>query len=217
MVWVKRGVKDPDYEDIPLGGWVGTVTEWFRDKGLPVYTFRVSEATLKQAHPIYKQRCERDGLDMETMTLDEKELEEYDGEPIKVEPPTDIRTQPLSEDEEEDRIRKVFGLTHDDLIPEVDEDTLWTYAQFLKKHLHFPFEAIHTPEKGYSRREQLVNVLDLAVDNKYDIDDHYGLFCIARQGRSDLELPLAEIQVKSKKNINCQLVDDYNSWFWNYR
>ena len=68
-VRVKSGVSDPDFPDMPLGGWSGTVTEIIEHEGEINCVFTLDDRTLKTLHPIYRKRCERDGLDFETMGL----------------------------------------------------------------------------------------------------------------------------------------------------
>ena len=70
-------------------------------------------------HPIYKKRCERDGLELESMWLGDEDLEPDDGTPVAIEQPTSIVTKPLSEKDQDDRVRMALGLTHDDPLPDV--------------------------------------------------------------------------------------------------
>jgi hypothetical protein len=65
-VRVKYGVIDPDFPDIPLGGWTGTVTEIIEHEGQLNCVFKLDDRTLKSIHPIYRKPCERDGLDFES-------------------------------------------------------------------------------------------------------------------------------------------------------
>ena len=48
------------------------------------------------------------------------------------------------------------------------------------------------------------------------IDDMYGLLCDARMGKRKVVVPLGELEVPVGKP-NRPLVEDYCSWFWNYR
>jgi hypothetical protein len=68
-VRVKYGVIDPLFPDMPLGGWSGTVTEIIKDHGQVNCVFKLDDRTLESIHPICRRRCERDGLDFETMGL----------------------------------------------------------------------------------------------------------------------------------------------------
>lgn len=66
-VRVRHGVSDPDFPDIPLGGWAGTVKEVEQAKGQTTYLIVWDRTTLRGMHPVYKKRCERDGLELESM------------------------------------------------------------------------------------------------------------------------------------------------------
>ena len=63
-VRVKPGVNDPDFPDMPLGGWSGTITEIIEHEGQINCVFRLDERTLASIHPIYQeaQRDRRAGL-----------------------------------------------------------------------------------------------------------------------------------------------------------
>src|SRR5947209_4613424 len=145
-VRVKRGVTDPDFPDIPLGGWAGTVKEVERAKGETTLLVAWNRATLRAMHPIYRKRCERDGLELEAMWLGEEDLERDDGTVVPIEQPTAIVTKPLSEKDQDDRVRMALGLTHDDPLPEVSRKTLLAYHRYLAKHLKLPFRARTEPE-----------------------------------------------------------------------
>ena len=87
-VRVKSGVSDPDFPDMPLGGWTGTVTEIIEHEGQINCVFKLDERTLTSIHPIYRKRCERDGLELEIDGLGEEDLEPDDGTPVPIEQPT---------------------------------------------------------------------------------------------------------------------------------
>jgi len=213
QVRVKRGVSDPDYLDIPLGGWVGTVKEVDQDPRQCYYLIAWSEETLKNVPPVFRKRSERDGLDYEEMWLADEDIEAYDGEPLSIEQPTCIETKPLSLDDQDDRIKSILGATGDDPVPDVDEDTLITYWKHLNEHLTMPFQADHCPEDEPSNA---VTVVRLSDPEEYDCDEFYGLFCEAQLGRRHIIIPLGEIELR-KDNPNHQLIDDYSYWFWNWR
>jgi hypothetical protein len=74
-VRVKAGVPDPDFPDIPLGGWTGTITEIIEHKGRVNCVFELDERSLAGIHPIFKQRCEIDGLDYKLMGVSQEDIE----------------------------------------------------------------------------------------------------------------------------------------------
>jgi hypothetical protein len=215
-VRVRTGVTDPDFPDIPLGGWVGKIAE-VEDGDTPLYLIRWSQETLKNMQPVYQKRCERDGLDHEEMRLGEDELEPDAGGPVILEQPTKIVTPSLSMKDQDDRIRVVFGLTRDELLPEVDEDSLRTYYKYLAAKLKFPVDATWAKEVGMGEVTKKVSILALgSFEDDPWIDDTYGVLCKAKMSRSEGELPLAEME-KVKGKPNKQLVEDYAYWFWNNR
>jgi uncharacterized protein YodC (DUF2158 family) len=214
-VRVKHGIRDPDYPDMPLGGWAGTVSEARKDG---MVTVRWSRETLGAIHPVFKKRCERDGMELEEYWLGEDDLEPDAGGPLDIERPTEIATKPLSPKDQEDRVRMVFGLTSNDPLPDVDDETLLAYHTHLLEGLSFPFEAEHTSETGpFSSRTIQVKVIGLGdPDDEPMIDDTYGILCEARHERRVVTLPLGELEVKKGKLIR-QLIEDYCYWFWNHR
>src|SRR3954447_23588806 len=165
-VRVKPGVGDPDYPDMPLGGWSGTVTEVVEHEGQVNCVFRLDDRTLASIHPIYEQRCEIDGLDYRFMGVGQEDIEPDDGTPVPIEKPTAIVPRPLSPDDQDDRVRMVFGLTHDNLLPEVNEENQHTYARYLLAHLTLPFRAQYRP----GRRPSSGKPVRLTVTGLYDLD-----------------------------------------------
>jgi hypothetical protein len=212
-VRVKPGVRDPDFPDIPLGGWVGAIEEIENSRGACSLLIAWNQETLAAIHPAFHKRCERDGLEYERSWLAEEDLEPYAGEPLCIEQPTEIKTPALSPGNQDDRIRLILGLTGDDPLPEVDQEMLVKYRDYLNKHLSFPFAAKHCPEDD---PESDITVTCLPDPDDYDCDEFYGLFCEARLGGQHITVPLGDIEVKKAKP-NYQLVDDYLYWFWNYR
>ena len=213
-VRVKSGVTDPDFSDFPLGGWAGTISE-VEDGDPRTYLFALNERTLKSIHPIYHKRCERDGLEADWFWLLEEDLEPDRGELIEIEQPTNIVTKPLSMDDQDDRIRSIFGLTSDDPLPEADDECLLAYYEYLATSLSFPFEAKYSFETGPFQSKTCSITLFGLLDPGDFPDDMYGLFCQARRDGERIELPLTEVEV-GKGNPNRRLVKDYSYWFVNW-
>lgn len=80
-VRAKSGVADPDYPDTPIGGWAGRIAE-VEPGDPPTCLVRWSRQTLNAMHPIYRNRCERDGLDIEEMWIAEDDLERDEGQSV---------------------------------------------------------------------------------------------------------------------------------------
>jgi hypothetical protein len=71
-VRVNRGITHADYPDVSLDGWVGMVIEVH---GYDTYTVRWSDQTLARIDPLVRDRCERDGVDLETYWITGDELD----------------------------------------------------------------------------------------------------------------------------------------------
>jgi hypothetical protein len=216
-VRVKSGVTVPDFEDIPLGGWTGTITGVEQADDQITYEIQWDERTLAGMHPVYRKRCLRDDCDVKTMWLGDEDLDADDGTPVPMEQPTEIRTPPLSEKDQDDRVRRALGLTHDDPLPGINHKTLLTYYRYLVANLRFPFTAIYGKEEigPFSRKRVTLNVTGLLDPEEGGLSVEDGLICEGRNRDEAIEFPLCEIEVK-KKDPNFKLVSDYAYWFHNW-
>jgi hypothetical protein len=216
-VRVKYGVADPDFEDSPLGGWAGTIKEVEQASGETTYLIAWDRATLRSMHPVYKKRCERDGLEVEAMWLGEKDLEPDDGNPVPIEQPTSIITRPLSEKDQDDRVRKALGLTHDDPLPGVNHGTLLDYHRHLSRSLEFPFEARYEKRIGWSERVEMpLTVTGLLRPEECEIDQEHGIIATGRDPEEPVDFPLAQVEARGS-SPSCRMVRDYAYWFHHWR
>lgn len=87
-VRVRHGLMDNDYPDMPIGGWAGTVSEAHDGA---THVVRWTEETLASIHPVFKSRCEKDGLDFEQYSIGANDLEPDTGGPLDIEQPQQIR------------------------------------------------------------------------------------------------------------------------------
>src|SRR5882724_10118058 len=85
QVRVKSGVPDPNFPDIPLGGWSGTIKAIEQSDDEITYEIGWDKRTLRGIHPVYPKRCERDGLEIKLMWLGEEDIEPDDGTPVPIE------------------------------------------------------------------------------------------------------------------------------------
>jgi hypothetical protein len=217
-VHVKPGTVDPDYADIPLGGWAGAIAEL--EAGNPAMCLiRLSPQTIQTIHPVYRKRCERDGLEFGQIWLGEDDLLPDAGESVPIEQPTNIVTNPLSMEDQDDRVRLALELTSDDPLPGVDDTALRKYHEHLAAALSVPFEAKFSADSDLlddsDEERKPFTVLGL-LDADDAVDEDYGLLCSAKRGKRTIQLPLGEVEVPKGK-ANWQLVADYSYWFWNNR
>lgn len=207
-VRARLGTVHAEYPDIPLGGWVGTVERiaWLIPTG---YHVRWTEDTLAAAHPVYYKRCRRDDVKPGTCWLDEGQLEADSPEqPAAMEQPTRLVIRPLDADNQVDRIRMVFGLTSDDPLPAVDDQTQRQYVDCLKARLAIPFEIAYWANlSDYSHGRKRVRVVGLGFDSMT------GAMCEVRFKDETEQIPLVNVDLE-EDHPNCQLVEDYKSWVW---
>lgn len=207
-VRVKHDIRDTDYPDIPLGGWAGTISEVHKDG---MYTIQWSKETLANIHPVVKRRSEKDGTVLEEYWLGDDDLEADAGGPLNIEQPTEIVIKSLSPKDQDDRIRMIFGLTSNDPLPEVDDETLTTYRDYLAKNLTFPFQAEHGAEYGHPERAKVIGLGN--PDEEPMIDEEDGILCEARMEGQIVTLPLGELE---DAKPNRQMIDDYCYWLHNW-
>jgi hypothetical protein len=188
-VRVKLGVIDPDFSDIPLGGWTGTVKEVEQADDETTYDIKWDKRTLGAIHPIYRKRCERDGLELQSMWLGEEDIEPDDGSPVSMVQPMQIKTASLSEKDQADRVRMALGMTHDDPLPNVSRKTLLLYYRYLTANLMFPFKA-KTESDGTS-----LTVHRLTDPKKDELEEEEGLLCEARDRQTTFTIPLSELNL----------------------
>jgi len=213
-VRVRHGVRDVDYPDMPIGGWAGEITE--AEDG-DMYIVRWSQQTMDAMHPVFKKRCEKDGLELEEYRLGEDDLELDLGGPLDIEQPKEIKIKPLDLKDQDDRIRMVFGLTSNDPLPDVDDKTLLTYSRYLAKNMAFPFDVEHFEETGpFQGQRHVITVVGLLDPDEYECDEMYGVICEGRTGKREIQIPLGEFEV-DENNPRLRILADYCSWFWNYR
>jgi hypothetical protein len=207
-VRVKHGTKHYVHPDFPLGGWAGTIAEVYRGQ---VYLVSWSPETLASIHPIYQKRCAIDGNVLEEYWLSEGDLEPDQVGPLAIQQPTAITPRALSVENQGDRVRMVFGLTSDDFLPDVDEDSLETYYDHLVEHMSLPTEAKYCCQEDLFDRSapRRVTVAALRNETRWDEDDR--ILCEIRTTEGNQVVPLTDLELR-RSDPNYQLLDDYSSW-----
>lgn len=208
-VRVKTGVYDDDFPDLPMGGWAGTVREVGRNG---IYTVRWRRDTLENIHPVYRKRCAIEGLIFEEYRLSEDELEPDPGGRLQIQQPSEIRPRPLSATKQGDRVRMVFGLTSDDYLPRVSEESLEVYYDYLEERLRFPFDARYEETDSFPQSFGMaITVTGLGSDMDWKEDE--GLRCEVQTTEGETSLPLTELTLRRSSGQNYRLIADYTAWF----
>jgi hypothetical protein len=122
-----------------------------------------------------------------------------------------MTASPRPADNEDDRIRAVFGLAAGVPLPEVNKDTLLQYHEYLAKKLSFPFQALYAETQPPVRQlVRYATVIGLSDSVRRRL---YGLFCKVQIDEAIVELPLADLGIR-EDDPNRQLIDDYLHWLW---
>ncbi len=121
-------------------------------------------------------------------------------------------------------------------IPDVDEETLLTYREYLRKHLQLPCQL--TGIEGFSWEERFVfgygsqaeyeqlKKKNASYTDTFDLltihwkpDSFYGLMVEVKRvsDKKKFLLPLADLNAVDEASPNYQLLDDYSGWFVNHR
>jgi hypothetical protein len=115
----------------------------------------------------------------------------------------------------EDRIRAILGI-NDGPLPEVGNETLRSYYEYLITHLSFPFQARYPEPIGlHEETFRTVTVVGILDPTKNLDCESLGIICKARQRKQMVELSLADLEVE-EDDPNHQLIEDYWYWFWNW-
>ena len=78
MIRVKKGVIAPNCPKVPVGGWVGTVSQLSGGRCL----IKWGMATLEAIPIVYRELCQEAGVDIHAMWLQDMVLEGDPGEPL---------------------------------------------------------------------------------------------------------------------------------------
>ena len=84
-------------------------------------------------------------------------------------------------------------MTHDDLIPQVNRETLLTYFRYLRDTLTAPFPATYWDFGRLPEQKITVMIHGLLDPEGIGFDEEDGLVCEGRDQDGRIEIPLAEI------------------------
>ena len=98
------------------------------------------------------------------------------------------------------------------------------WMAFLSKNLSFPFEANVIEYDGSDAEffgfepNSPFRLNDKVKVTKTNFnDENYGVIATIYKGRKKYDIPLCDLEVVDKASLNYKLVDDYKTWFVNYR
>ncbi len=136
-------------------------------------------------------------------------------------------------DDQEERIASIFDM---DEVPEVTDDALKTYLQYIKDNLDdaceitgiedFEWEEYYIVGPGSKKEHEKLRKTRPSFMDRYKIiafdnepDEDYGILFNLRRisDGKKFTLPLVDLKATDKKNPSYQILDDYSVWFVNWR
>jgi hypothetical protein len=127
-----------------------------------------------------------------------------------------INMESFNASNQEQRIRVALAISHGQ-IPEVRSEWLRRYHEYLSDNLSLPFDAEYAEDiAGYRQLVSRVAIIALLHPDEHGMHEEFGLLCRARRGTDEIEVPLADVELRANCP-NFQLVEDYWYWFWNWR
>ncbi len=214
-VIVKQGIKEPDYEDLEIGGWQGRIVkiDTKSDNDNVLITIEWDSLTLKQIPSDYIEQSVREGLDWQNITLYASELEKTNPrdkkeDVKKVQDKLSDKYYWASFGDEGIRISRVLGNVN----PHDEMKCLQKWVDYLNNELTFPIRAIVSD----SEDSWLIKSGDkVLIKSLPHIVDMYGIIASIRLNGKKYEFPLCDLEVIDKTIIDFQLIDDYRIWFAN--
>jgi hypothetical protein len=135
--------------------------------------------------------------------------------------------------DQDERIASIF---YTDEVPEVTDDALKTYLQYIKDNLDdaceitgiedFEWEEYYFFGPGSKKEHEKLRKTRPSFMDRYKIiafdnepDEDYGILVNLRRisDGKKFTLPLADLKATDKKNPSYQMLDDYSVWFVNWR
>jgi hypothetical protein len=178
------------------------------------------------------------GLQKQSQTSSQARQEQKKGLPsLKIVSPDEREpAKPSKFEQQERRIGEIIGVDEDGEVFEVNDKTLATYQNYLKQYLQFPvtltgIEDFHWeeyyiigpgPKKEHEKlrktRPSYLDTYDL-LEFKDKIDSWTGLEISVRrlEDSKKFVLPLGDLKATDENSKNYQLINDYVTWFVNWR
>ena len=211
-VRVKAGVHDPDFPELDLSGWTGTILDVEADSLHVNCEVAWTADTLRRIDSDFRDRCDEEGLAFDSIWLYESDLEPDLGRPVQELGPLAMPgyRPPVGLVEQENRIRAALGVPVGAEIPIVTGPSLLTYQRYLTTRLVFPLACHDVAVDDADGRTAAVTLTGIM---EYTDDPRFGLVAeILRAGQKDF-VPLSTLSVDEPQEAH-QIVEDYAFWFW---
>ncbi len=215
-VKVKKGIKDPDFENFLIENWQGNIIEIieeYDDESIALVCIEWDSETLKKCANEYIRKCEIEGFDWKLINLFVNNLEittsrDTEKNLKQIQKIISENNYWASFGEEGERIEKILKNVN----PENEWKCFLAWKKYMEKNLKFPFDAI---------ADFSVDNLNDKQDNKLIVKkistvlDFYGVIAKGKINNQIIEFPIFDIEVADEKSKNFEIINDYQVWFSN--
>jgi len=112
---------------------------------------------------------------------------------------------------QEDRIRKIFGLTTDDPMPDLNSRNLTRYRAYLSEHLSFPLHACFLDTDFQKLEFEVSEAAVVALDQDLNVED--GILCTVVMENQNQNQTMALADLDLTNRLANKFVQDYHYWF----
>lgn len=213
---VKKGTKDPDFEDLLIEDWTGKVVEIieeYDDENIALISIKWDNSTLQKLPKKYVKECENLGLDWECMSLYVSDIELTSSDDEKPNMNQILlrllgKSNIIAPNRYENKLKVIFqGVDIKN-----QWDCLMAWERHLKDNLKFPFEAKLTPNGNTWKHKQNK---ELIISKISSVDDKYGVIVGGKINNHEMDFPVSDIELLDSKSTNFEIIQDYNLWFSN--
>lgn len=215
-VKVKKGIKDPDFENVLIENWQGNVVEIVEEseaENIALICIEWDSETLKKCPKKYIQKCEIEGFDWKMMNLFVSEIEittTKDTEQNLKETQKIISENNYWASLEEEGVRIEKNLKG--IKPEDDWKSFLAWEKYMEINLKFPFDTI----VEFSEDNWKVKQGDKFTIKKISsVVDLYGIIAKGKINNETIEFPICDVEVIDSKSKNFEIINDYRVWFTN--
>jgi len=215
-VKVKKGIKDPDFENDLIENWQGNVVEIveeYDNENIALICIEWDSETLKKCSKKYIQKCEIEGFDWRMMNLFVSEIEITTS--IDTEQNLKQTQKIISENnywasfgEEGERIEKIIK----DIKPDDEWKSFLAWKKYMENNLKFPFDTI----VEFSEDNWKVKLGDkFRIKKISTVVGLYGIIAKGKINNETIEFPICDVEVIDSKSKNFEIINDYKVWFSN--
>lgn len=242
FVKVKKGIKDPDYQEFDMSDWTGVISKKIaiQDNGLQLVEVQWDMKTLEKLPIKFIKDSIEDGCEFDAMNLGKEDIHiienrEKDNPKERRKLVIDLESKYdyIGFDDDDKRIAEILNSNN----VAVNKENLKTYRTYLIENLKgrilltgiedFSWEErfvfgygsereyaqLRKTNPSYKDTFKLVKILSV---DKYDYDRDLFAKVQRQEDRKTFEIPLSQLECIDEKSDNYALLDEFSVWVVNY-